>query len=491
MARPPRLAVLIGFNGVAQIAPIVAVFAVTPLLLDRLGLDRFGIWSLALVILTTLTALDGGVSASLARFFAVYAARGDTAATGRLLLASLLFFAALGAVLTAAMLPLVPTLVGLLSIPSGLTHEAEVVLRWLPPLAALGLMADSSAALLQGTGRFRGLAASMIASSAAFVGAIIVLVQRGGQVDVLLIALGLRYFVLAISSLVLGAGRLSFERPLLPSRATTRELWTYSSRMQLSAVTGFVNSQMDALVIAAVLPVRYVGLYGIGMQAASALRSVPLYAFAPLLTLLAKTFGDQGREATAREFSTIERRWLPAVLGYGVVAIAGIGFAVPIWLGDRYALGGVTAAILLTGYSIHVSLTGMRTCYVRAVGRPGLETRYSLVWTVTNAATTVPAAIAGGLLGVVGATAATGVLASVYFVALCRRTEHLDVVVPEPRWWRWAAVAVCLTVAGELAIVATDFHGFFAFALAAVPGMVAFLTLATGARLGRVAQPAS
>ena len=64
------LAVHIGFNGLAQLAPIVVAFAITPLLLDRLGLDAFGVWSLALVILSTLTALDGGVSASLARFFA-------------------------------------------------------------------------------------------------------------------------------------------------------------------------------------------------------------------------------------------------------------------------------------------------------------------------------------------------------------------------------------------------------------------------------------
>jgi hypothetical protein len=38
-----------------------------PLLLHRLGLDRFGIWSLALVVLSTLAALDRGVSSSSAR----------------------------------------------------------------------------------------------------------------------------------------------------------------------------------------------------------------------------------------------------------------------------------------------------------------------------------------------------------------------------------------------------------------------------------------
>jgi hypothetical protein len=52
----------------------------------------------------------------------------------------------------------------------------------------------------------------------------------------------------------------------------------------------------------------------------------------------------------------------------------------------RGAKAGLTATILLAGYIVHVGLTGMRTCYVRAVGRRGLETRYSFVWMVTNTA---------------------------------------------------------------------------------------------------------
>jgi O-antigen/teichoic acid export membrane protein len=480
--RPSGLALHVGFNGVAQIAPIVVAFALTPLLLHRLGLDRFGIWSLALVVLATLTTLDGGVSASLARFFALYAAREERGETARLLLGALLLFAALALVLSLAAYPLVPAIVPLLHIPRALEDEAVMMLRWIPLLSALALASDSTAALLKGSGRFRSLAVAMLASTGSFAVAVVVLVQPGPHLGELVIATALRYVVLALACLLMAARQLSIRRPLLPVRATRRELWRYSSRMQLSALTGFVNAQMDALVIAAVLPIRYVGLYGIGMQVASAVRTVPLFVFAPLLTRFATTFRNHGREATAVEFERMERRWLPAMLGYGVVTVAAIGFAVPIWLGDRYLLSGLTAAILLVGYMVHVGLTGMRTCYVRAIGRPGLETRYSSVWTVTNAALTIPMALAGGLLGVVGATAATGVLASIYFVVLCRRTEQLPVIAPERRWWGLVAAAAGITVAGELAILQTDLHGFFPLALTAVPGLLAWLMLVTSVR---------
>ena len=178
VARPPELAVRVGFNGLAQLAPVVVAFALTPLLLNRLGLNRFSIWSLALVILATLTALDGGVSASLARFFAIYAVRADRADTGRLLLGSLLLFLLLGLGLTVAVLPIAPAIVGLLDVPERLNGEAVFVLRSLPPLTALALMAASTSALLQGNGQFRALAATMLASSGTFAVAVIVFVHR-------------------------------------------------------------------------------------------------------------------------------------------------------------------------------------------------------------------------------------------------------------------------------------------------------------------------
>ncbi len=483
----PQVASRIGFNGIAQLIPLLVAFAVTPLLLHRLGLDRYGIWSLALAVLSTLAALDGGVSASLARFFALYGARADRRGAGQLVTGALLGFALFGAVLTPPAIVLAPTIVHLLNIPHRLSGEAILVLRCLPALAALGLISDATAAVLEGNNRYRALATSTLASSGTFLVAVVVLVGRDAHLSDLLIATAARYVVLGLVSSLFAIRHLSIRLPLLPARTAVGELWQFSSRMQLSALTGFVNSELDALVIAAVLPVRYVGLYGIGMQAASAARSLPLYAFSPLLTILARTFGSDGPAATVAAYHRLEARWLPAVLGYGAIAIAGVGFSVVVWLGPRYRLAGLAAAILLSGYIVHVALTGMRTCFVRAVGRPGLETRCSSVWTLGNAILTVPMALAGGLLGVVGATAITGIVASVYFVGLCRRQAQLEVIVPGRAWWYRLAVATGVTVAGELAILGSDTTGFLPLLLTGIPGLAGLLIIGFGGRRRRLA----
>jgi O-antigen/teichoic acid export membrane protein len=480
--KPPELAVRIGFNGLAQLAPVLVVLGLTPLLLDRLGLDRFGLWSLTLVALNTLRLLDGGIAASMARFFAVHAARDDRAEAGRLLLAALLVLALLGAALTAVAFQIAPWIVGLLDVPAGLEADGAALLRWTPALAALALMAETAAALLVGNGRFQALAGAMWSSAIAYAVAIVVVVQPDAALELLALASAARYGVLLGASLALGARHVAFGWPLLPSLASAREVGAYASRMQLSALTGFVNTEFDALVIAALLPVRYVGLYQIGLQVASAVRSPPLYAFAPLLTRLTMLFRREGREATRAEFERLERRWLPAVSGYGLVGIAAVGFSVTIWLGDRYALSGGVAVLLLTGYTVHVALTGMRTCYVRAVGRPGLETRCSAMWTALNLMLTVPLGLLAGVLGVVAATAAGGIVASVYFVRLCRRAEAIPLIRPSARVGWTVAAAVALTAAGELALLQTGASGAVGLVLSGVPALVGWALVAAGLR---------
>jgi O-antigen/teichoic acid export membrane protein len=470
--RPHGFTLHVGFNGLAQIAPIAVALALTPLLISRLGASQFGIWSLALVTVSTLTSLDGGVSASLARFFAIHAARDDRADAGRLLLAALLFFLALGVVLTLLAYVFAPTLVGFLHVPRTLEGEALWVVRWLPLLTTFALFSDATAALLQGNAQFRELAIASSLSSGVFVIAVLVLVQPGGNLHGLMAAATLRFAAMAVIGLFFARKRIAVRRPLLPPWSTIREVGSYASRMQVAAATGFVNAELDAFVIAAVSPVRYVGLYSIGLQAASAARSIPLYAFSPLLTRLTTTFRRQGRDAAADEFERLERIWLPSVFGFGVVAIAAIGFSVTVWLGNDYVLSGVTAAVLLTGFIVHVGLTGMRTCYVRAVGRPGLEARCSAVWSVCNALLTVPLALLAGMVGVVGATAGTGIVASIYFVSLCRRAERLPLIAPRRRWWLFAGIAACVTIAGELAVLRSGLDGFVGLAVTGIPPLV-------------------
>ena len=205
-------------------------------------------------MLNTLRLLDGGIAASLARFYAIHAANDERVDAGRLLVGSLLFLAFLGLVLSAAMYPLAPTIVDLLDIPASLHGEATLVIRWVPVLAALALMGESTSALLVGHGRFKALAVTMWASAGAFAAAVVVFVDPGAHLDTLMVATAFRFVILVAANLLFGARHVSIRWPFVPSVATTREVGGYSSRMQVRHY-GLRELGGGRLVIAAVLPV--------------------------------------------------------------------------------------------------------------------------------------------------------------------------------------------------------------------------------------------
>jgi O-antigen/teichoic acid export membrane protein len=469
----PSLMRGVGWNGVAQALPILAQLVITPYLIRVLGLDGFGVWSLFLVFLGTLTALDGGVGASLARFLAIDSAEGNKARSGRLLCGAGIVFIALGLAVTVLAVFLGPSLLALLHIPVALEAQATAAFRWLGVLVTLALGYSAVSALLQATQHFAALSMTSAASAVAFVAAALILLRPGVALSTMVWLWAIRYVTGIGFGLIAGRRELRLSRPFLPTRPEVAEFRRYAGRMQLSVMTSFLNGEVDAVVVAAIFPVRYVGLFAVAHQMASAARSLPLYAFPPFLSRLATAFASGGRAGAVAEFERLQRVWFPPVVVYGAVATVVAGFAVPVWLGDDFRLAGLLAAILTLGYCIQVTLTGMRTCFVRSIGRPGLETRYAMLSTVINVVLTIPLALWLGVVGVVVATAVSLATSSVYFVWLCR-DYGLSRDSGSGRLILAVAGATFLAIVGEVLILRAEWHGRLALVAA---GLVAVVSL--------------
>jgi O-antigen/teichoic acid export membrane protein len=473
----------IGQNSLSQVLPLLVNFVLTPYLIKTLGVDGYGVWSLVLVFLATLTTLDGGVGASLNRFFAIHAARNDREAMTRLLLGSILVFSLLAVAVTALALPLATMVVSHVHMGSQLREQAIVTFRWLGLLVGLALLSESAVAMLQANQRFFALTCTIGASSLIYGVAVILGLHPGDSLVTLIWLTAFRYVAIIVFGFGAAFRHLRLTRPLLPGRAERTEFRRYAVRMQLSSLTSFFNGEIDALIVAALLPVRYVGLYAAGYMAASVARSLPLYAFPPILTRLAGVFARRGLPGAQAEFEVLQATWLPVVLGYGAVATCAVGFGVPIWLGAAYRLAGAVGAVLMVGYTLHVALTGVRTCLVRSVGRPELEVRYSVFSTVLNLGLTVPFAVAFGVVGVVAATAVGLTVASAYFVRLCRR-RPLRLRDRLPRWRCWAAIVLAagVTAVGDFVVSMTGWHGTAPLLVAGAPALAGLAVLGGFAR---------
>ena len=177
--------------------------------------------------------------------------------------------------------------------------------------------------------------------------------------------------------------------------------------------------ETDPLVVAAALPIRYVGVYALGSRLSAAARALPLNALGPLLTHLARRTADEAHSVDA--LASAQHAWVKALGGYVVAATFALTPAMAAWLGPRYWVSGLVAAILFAGMGVNL-LTGVMTIYLRAVGRPDIEARYGWATTLTNVVLTVPGVLVGGVLGVASATGIAQVVGSLYLIRLVRQT---------------------------------------------------------------------
>jgi O-antigen/teichoic acid export membrane protein len=423
--RLPALAKRAGWNTIGQLAPQAALLLLTPYILHRIGIDRYGVWALAWVLITFVTNLDGGISASLGWFFSLHRERNDDAAALRLAITTIGFFGAVASLLILALTRFMGTLLLHTHVPDQL--RAEVIgLRFLVgSLLALAVVGGVGNAILQAHDRFHTLALISLARTALNSFLVVAFLQRGGGLrGVFGAAVWAQGVTLVLT--FFAAGRcIRWSRPGLMSRSEIRALAAYGSRMQVSSFALLANVELDALLIGVLLPVRVVGLYAIGERVAGAVRMIPVYALTPVFTRLARRFAAGGIPAAIAEYRQLNSIWMTAIAGYISIALVTLPFGVHAWLGPSYMTAGVAALVILIGYGVNL-VTGVAAVLARAVGMPGIESKYGIICTAVNVVLTIPGGIIFGLWGIIGATAIGSVIGSVYLFRILRLRVGLE-----------------------------------------------------------------
>ena len=222
--RSGRAALLagIGLNGLSQIIPLLANFLLTPYLIKALGVDGFGVWSLVLVFLATLTTLDGGVGASLNRFFAMHAARSDQEGATRLLIGAILVFALVAVAVTALALPLATMVISHVHTGPQLRGQAVVTLRWLGLLVGLALVSESMVAMLQANQHFLALTWTIGVSSIAYCVAVVFGLHPGDPLVTLIWLTAFRYVVITVCGFCAIYRHLRLLAPFCRARSNER-----------------------------------------------------------------------------------------------------------------------------------------------------------------------------------------------------------------------------------------------------------------------------
>lgn len=403
------------FNLVGQIMPLATAVITVPFIVRGLGTERFGLLSLAWVILSYSAALDLGLGRASAKFVAEALAKAELEKVGSILAAAIVVQAILGAAGGLGLALAAPFIVdGWLKLPPTLAGEATEAFRLLGVAVPLVMVSGSLSGALQGAQRFDLVNAVQVPAAvsvylAGLAGALLGL----GLVGVVALIVVSR--VLTLAGLVaLCARNLGGLRSF--STSTLRLLFVFGGWVAVSNAVGPVLVYAERFLLGSLVSVAAVGYYAAPYEGVTrALWILPGAAAAALFPGFAAWTAVGDRQALSKALARAVKYLLVAGGLASAVLVIFSDLILSFWLGPEYAGRSTWAMRILTVGVLINSLATVPYAALQGSGRPDLTAKFHLlelplhlvgawllvsVWGVTGAAMawSVRVALDAGLL---------------------------------------------------------------------------------------------
>ncbi|MBI5016175.1 MAG: flippase [Deltaproteobacteria bacterium] len=378
-ALDPRLARNTALNLVGNGAPMLVALVAIPVLLRGIGTERFGILTLAWMLVGYFSLFDLGIARAMTKSVSEHLARGELRELPSLVWTSLylmLGFGALGGVVAAGVTPLLVDRV--LNIPPELVEESTSSFHLLALCVPVVLVTAGLRGVLEAQQRFGLINAIKIPANAAnFLAPLAALpftrslapvvgLLVAGRVLVFLVHLG--YSLNSLPGLL---------RPVRPNTERAKELLGFGAWLTVSNVVYPLMSYLDRFFIGAVLTMREVAYYVTPYELVTKLVLISFSLQAtifPAFTALA---------ATRREdlCALHDRAVVHMLMVYTPIAAAVIVLADPflsVWLGGEFPSRSAAVMRLLSVGVLLNAVGGVPYNAIQAMGRADLTAKFHL-----------------------------------------------------------------------------------------------------------------
>lgn len=413
------------FNFTGRFWAMFLGLLLTPLLVAKLGMTGYAMWSLVMVITSYLLTWDLGLGNALIRHVAHYYARQDYHGLNAVMSTSLLLYMALATAAITLTVILRPVVLSAFRVPPEQWEGVGWVLIMAVVAFALGNVLTVFRGLVTGLQQMHltNLTVALHATLNAL-----------GAVAFLQLGYGLKGLALnEIITMILTAGVsavLAFRvfpmlrlNPLLARWETLKMLLKYGLKVQITGLGALISLQMNKLLIGYFLNLELLAAYELGFKL--------VYSLISLLGLLSSAVMPAAAELHAQYDHGRLKQLYRQGSKYLVLAIAPLGFITilhahsitAIWLGTPPPEVARVVQFLMLAYGFNL-LTAMGTAMARGVGHPEFETRYAMLVIVVNLSLGIVLMRLLGLDGLLVATLAAIVLGSLYFLAQWHRFLH-------------------------------------------------------------------
>ncbi|WP_431302560.1 oligosaccharide flippase family protein [Sediminicoccus sp. BL-A-41-H5] len=363
------------WNAMGRGLPLLLALALTPLLVSQMGLERWGLFTLALALVGVFGIFDLGIGPALTRGLSERMTQGaEDAEAGQLVGTAMLAlggFASLGAAALWFMLPWL--MQSALNVPAELQAEALVAFRILACAAPLIVLNAALWGVLAAHQKFA--AANLVTIPVAvmyYVGPVILLVFWQSLVGVMLVLVACRL-----------ANTLSYlwlARPVLPrlsvgSPLMVLPLLRIGGWMTVASVLNQALLYADRFLIGALLTLAAVAYYATPLDLVMRMWILPVAIAQALLPAMASAFRLLP-EVTAGLLRRGALLMLLLTLPPCLV-LAGVGdWVLALWLGRDFAAGGGMVLRILAAGIFFSCLAYAPNALLDAIGRPDATAKF-------------------------------------------------------------------------------------------------------------------
>lgn len=361
-------------------APLLVAIVAIPILIDGLGIARFGVLTLAWMVVGYFSLFDLGLGRALTKLVAEKLGKGQADETPALIWTAMLLMAALGVLGAIVVAALSPWLVGgVLKIPSELQPETLTAFYLLAASIPIVISTTGLRGILEAHQRFGLINAVRIPLGIfTFLGPVAVLPFSNSLVPVvavLVIARVASWFAYAYLCLHIEP---ALRHSVGIHRAMLRPLISFGGWMTVTNTVGPLMVYLDRFLIGAMVSMTAVAYYATPYEVVTKLWIIPGALMGVMFPAFAATFvQDRARAARlfARSVNYIFLSLFPVVLIIVTLAHEGLG----LWLGTEFAdNSSLVLQLLAVGVFIN-SHARVPSGLVQGAGRPDLTAKLHLI----------------------------------------------------------------------------------------------------------------
>lgn len=367
-------------NLIGQVIPLIIGIIAIPFVIRGLGTDRFGLLSIAWVVLGYFTVFDLGLGRATTKFVSEALGKGDQEQVPRIVWTAVTVEALLGIAGAIVLALITPVLVGrVLNIPLALIAEAKITFYLLALSIPVVLISSSLLGVLAAAQRFDLVNAVKIPTSCATFLLPIVGLALGFNLPGIVVLIILARIGGLAAYIALNFREIPELKSYSGTLAIFPKLFFFGGWIMVTSVVSPILVYFERFLIGSLLTVAALAFYSAPYEMVTRLKIIPASLTMTLFPAFSTLEGDQNKQKLATVFAR-SVKYILLTLAPLVLAICLFAEDIlRIWLGTEFAKESTNVLQLLSIGVLINALAHTPLSLLQGVGRPDLPAKFHLL----------------------------------------------------------------------------------------------------------------